>query len=176
MSPETITYTYTGSVEPNNVNNTITWINNQINTIVGIKTLYFYLSSTGGDMDSAIRLYDFLKSIPVKVIMIGFGQIDSAANTIYLAGEERIAVKNCRFFLHEGTFTMNQASALHVHEETLLFLKEILRRSIEIISAETKKSNNQIKKVLKDGTLLNTIDAQKFGMVHKIVNKLPRLA
>ena len=29
MSPETITYTYTGSVEPNNVNNTITWINNQ---------------------------------------------------------------------------------------------------------------------------------------------------
>ncbi|MEK7598043.1 MAG: ATP-dependent Clp protease proteolytic subunit [Patescibacteria group bacterium] len=176
MPVDTITYTYTGGIEPNNVGGAIYWINNEINNKPLVRKLYFYLSSNGGDVDSAIRLYDFLKSLPIKVIMISFGQIDSAANTVYLAGEERISITNCRFFLHEGTFTMNQASALHVHEESLIFLKELLRRTTEIISKETKKEFKEIQKILRDGTLLNTEEAKKFGIVHKIVDKLPKLA
>ena len=49
-----------------------------------------YISSTGGDLDSAIRFYDFIKASDVKINTVGYGQIDSAAVLLFLAGDKRI--------------------------------------------------------------------------------------
>ena len=168
-----IWYTYTGALNPELIAGAINWLNDQVyNKQVG--KLKFFLSSIGGDTDSAIRLYDYLKASPFEVEMFGFGQIDSAANIIFLAGVRRFAVKGCRFLLHEGTFTIgNPVSALHVHEETLRLLNIIHSRHVEIIAQEIGKKKKEIMAILRQGEIFDTEKAKKFGLVHEIIEKFP---
>lgn len=168
-----IWYTITGAIDPNTAQQLIVWVNGQIYTSK-VSKLTIFLSSVGGDIDSAIRIYSYLKGLPIEVETIGFSQIDSAANTIFLAGKNRKALRGCRFFLHEGTFTIgNQTAVLHAHEETLTVLRELLKRNIEIISNETGKDPKQIADVLREGKIYSTQEALNFGIVTEIIDKLP---
>jgi ATP-dependent protease ClpP protease subunit len=169
-----IWYSLTGGIDPNVVNQAIGWINGQIYNTPGLNKIKFLISSTGGDGDSAIRLYDYLKALPVQVDTIGFGQVDSAAITIFLAGENRIAVKDCRFIIHEGIYNIAQPSApMHLHEEVLSLFNEISRRNTSIIVKETKRKVEEIKKLAKEGKPLTCEEAKKIGLVTEIVEKLP---
>jgi ATP-dependent Clp protease, protease subunit len=170
---EEVWYTITRTIDPNTAQQLIAWVNGQI-YVAPIKRLKLMISSGGGDVDSAIRIYAYLKSLPIEVTTIGFSQIDSAANIIFLGGEIRLAVKNCRFFLHEGTFTIgNPTASLHIHEETLTILKELLKKHIDILSKETGKSTADVKKTLEEGRILTTEQAKEFGLVQDIIEKLP---
>ena len=64
--------------------------NDEIDTI--------WLNSTGGDVTSALAIYDAL--IGKQVTVIGTGQVSSAAILILLAGEHRYATTHCRFLIH----------------------------------------------------------------------------
>jgi ATP-dependent Clp protease protease subunit len=166
-------YTITGGIDVNTAHNLITYINGQIYGS-NIKKLKIIISSTGGDVDSAIRAYSYLKALSIDVETIAFSQIDSAANIIYAAGSKRIAIKGCRFFLHEGTFTTGtQTTTLHNHEEALLIFKELLKKHTAILSKETGKKEKEINKLLKDSTVLTAEKAKELGLVHEILEKLP---
>ncbi len=170
---EEIWYMLTGAIDAKTVNDFLVWVNGQIYS-QPIKRLKVLLSSGGGDMDSAIRAYAFLKALPIEVTTVGFSQVDSAANIIFLAGTKRQAVKGCRFLLHEGTFTFfNPTATMSVHKETLAILSELLKRNIEIIADETGKSKDEVAKALQESTILTTAEAKKFGLVHEIIEKLP---
>ncbi len=166
-------YTITGAIDANTAQQFISWINGQI-YVMNIKTLKIIISSIGGDVDSAIRIYYYLKSLPFDVETIGFSQIDSAANIVFVGGKKRIAIKGCRFFLHEGTFTIGNPTAnLHAHEETLILLKELVKRHTSILAIETGKTTEEIKKALEESTVLSEEKAKEFGIVHEIIEKLP---
>lgn len=169
-----IWYTITGGIDPNTAHQLITWVNGQLYNNDQVKKLVVFISSGGGDIDSAIRIYSYLKGLPIEVETVGFSQIDSAANTIFLAGSVRKALKGCRFFLHEGTFTIgNQTAVLHAHEETLVVLRELLKRNIEIIASETGKEQKQIGDILREGKIYTTKEALEFGLATESIEKLP---
>ena len=166
-------YTITGNIDPNTAQQLIMYVNNQL-YIGGISKLKILLSSGGGDVDSAIRIYFYLKSLPFDIEVIGLSQIDSAANIIFVAGKKRTAVKGTRFFLHEGSFTIGNPTAnLHTHEETLTILKELYNKNINILATETGKTESQIKKALQESTVLSSEKAIEFGILHEIVDTLP---
>ena len=166
-------YTITGGIDINTAHNLITYINSQIYS-TNIKKLKIIISSNGGDVDSAIRIYSFLKALSIEIETIALSQIDSAANIIYAAGTKRIAIKGCRFFLHEGTFTNgSQTATLHVHEEAIIIFKELLKKHVGILSKETGKKEKEINKLLQDSTILTAEKAKELGLVHEILEKLP---
>ncbi|MDP2693079.1 MAG: ATP-dependent Clp protease proteolytic subunit [bacterium] len=166
-------YTITGGIDVNTAHNLITYLNGQIYGS-NIKKLKIIISSTGGDVDSAIRIYSYLKAIPLDIETIAFSQIDSAANIIYVSGSKRIAIKGCRFFLHEGTFTTgSQTTTLHNHEEALLIFRELLKKHVGILANETGKKEKEISKLLKESTILTPEKAKDLGLVHEILEKLP---
>ncbi|OGI59608.1 hypothetical protein A2814_02980 [Candidatus Nomurabacteria bacterium RIFCSPHIGHO2_01_FULL_38_19] len=170
---EEIWYTITGPIAVNTAHELITWVNAQIYNLP-IKRLKLIISSNGGDIDSAIRIYVYLKSLPIEVETIAFSQIDSAANLIYVAGSKRTAIKGCRFFLHEGIFTIgNSTATLHNHEENLSILRELSKRHVDILSQEINKTEGEVKKLLENSTILNTDKAKELGLVHNIVDKIP---
>lgn len=166
-------YTITGAIDVNTAHNLITYINGQIYNS-NIKKLKIIISSPGGDVDSAIRIYSYLKALSIDIETIAFSQIDSAANIIYSAGNKRIAIKGCRFFLHEGTFTTGaQTTTLHNHEESLAIFKNLLKKHIDILSSETGKTSAEINTLLQNSTILSAEEAQKIGLVHEVLEKLP---
>lgn len=166
-------YTITGNIDYNTAHNLITWVNNQIYSS-DIKKLKIIISSGGGDMESAIRIYSYLKALSIDVETIAFSQIDSAANTIYAAGSKRIATKDCRFLLHDGTFTTGfKTTNLHKHEEILVIFKELTKKSVNILVSETGITEKEISKLMQKSTFLTAEEAKKIGLVHEILEKLP---
>jgi len=160
----------TGNIDSNVIHQTIGWFAQQAHS--GIKKIKFYISSTGGDMDSAYRLFDFLKSLPIEIETIGFGQVDSAAIILFLTGNKRTATKNCRFLLHEGTFHIGLPSAsLHAHEESLKLFKDLKDKNISIIAKETGNKNAVVSETISNSTIFNSSEAKKFGLVDEIIEK-----
>ncbi len=176
MNP--IWYTITGVIDPNIAQQLIMWVNQQVigapaATLQNFK-LIVLISSGGGDIDSAIRIYNYLKALPIVVETIGLSQVDSAANIIFLAGQRRSAVKRCRFFLHEGTFTIgNPTAPLGVHEETLSILKSLSMRHVDILTTELGKNPEEVRVLLNEGKILDIDAAISLGLVHQSIDKLP---
>ena len=54
-------------------------------------TFYFAISSPGGGVAAGMTFYNFLRALPVKIIMHNTGSIDSIATVIFLAASERYA-------------------------------------------------------------------------------------
>ncbi|MFA5131249.1 MAG: ATP-dependent Clp protease proteolytic subunit [Patescibacteria group bacterium] len=166
-------YTITGDIDTNIAQNLIVWVNNALYSS-NIKRLKIIISSGGGDIDSAIRIYSYLKALPIEIEMIAFSQIDSAANVIFSAGSKRIAINGCRFLLHEGIFTSGHKTAtLHNHDEALITFKELLKKSISIISQETGKTEAEIGNLMQNSTFLTTEEAKALGLVTEILEKMP---
>lgn len=166
-------YTITGGIDLNTAHNLITYLNGQIYGS-NIKKIKILISSTGGDVDSAIRIYSYLKALSIEVETIALSQIDSAANIIYSAGSKRVAIKDCRFFLHEGIFTTGSlTTTLHNHEEALAIFKDLLKKHVRILSKETGKGEVEINKLLQESTILSAEQAKELGLVHEILEKLP---
>ncbi len=168
-----IWYTLAGDITIESTREAINWITGQFYNSK-ISKIKFFISSNGGDIDSGTRLYDYLKAVPAEVETYGFGQVDSAAILVFLAGRKRYAVKNCRFRIHEGSYRSQKGyTSLNIHSETLNFLKELARRSTEIISKEVNKSFDEVEKVKQAGKILSTKEAKDFKLIHKVIDKLP---
>jgi ATP-dependent Clp protease protease subunit len=117
------------------------------------KTIYFLISSNGGDVDSGIALYNYLKALPVKIVMHNIGSIDSIANVIFSAGQERYASPYTSFLFHGVNVEVKQPVSLGLNQ-----LNEITNR-IEtshtkiagIVCQNTKLGKEEIEKLFLKG-------------------------
>lgn len=57
-------------------------------------------SSEGGDLNSGLSLYHFLRALPVPLTMHNFGSVESIAVLAYLAADTRLVVEDGRFLIH----------------------------------------------------------------------------
>jgi len=96
----------------------------------GVKTIYLLLSSPGGSVQSGIHVYNTLRAIPPKIITHNVASIDSIANTIFLAGDERYAVPEATFMFHGVGF--NGQAGVRMEEKNL-------REQLDGITAQQKK-------------------------------------
>ncbi len=169
-------FTLTGSIDSGVAHQTIMFLQSLLfNAATNpISKLILFISSLGGDADSAIRLYDYLTALPFPVDTVGFGQVYSAGVTIYLAGEERFALKKTKFLIHEGIYTIGQPSApMHLHDENLTILKEVGKRNTEILAERSGKTVANIQAMMKEVKVLSADQAKSAGFVTKIIDKLP---
>lgn len=168
-----ISYTLTGSIDANVAQQMIAWVNQQMLQPQMPTNLKVYISSTGGDVDSGIRIYSYLKALPFKVETIGISQIDSIGNVIFLAGEERKAVDGCRFFLHNIVFSVNaQSGYLSYFEEVIKNFKEMEKRHIIILVKELNETEEQIITLLNEAKFYSSQEAKRLGLVTDIINKI----
>lgn len=122
---ETVYIKFSQTITKQNVDLLIKNISNIIFNNI-IKNLYFLFSSHWWSVSAWIDLYNFLKAIPVNVIMHNTGSIDSIANIIFLAWNEKYACPNTSFLFHwvsftiagETTFNLNQIKELQSSLET----------------------------------------------------------
>ncbi|HTE01653.1 MAG TPA: ATP-dependent Clp protease proteolytic subunit [Mucilaginibacter sp.] len=168
-----IWYSIIGDITPDTAKQLVSWVNGQVyeNPVTTLKIL---LSSEGGDVESALIIYHYIKSLPLQTEIIAFNKVGSAANIIFVSSTNRSATKDCLFVLHEGTNTINNPTAsLHQHEDNLLWMKDRISRHVSVLSAETGKTITEIKKAMSDTVFLSAEDAKVFGLVRDVVEKLP---
>jgi len=62
--------------------------------------IYCLFSSGGGNVEPGIALYNFLRALPVELIMHNTGNIDSIANVVFMAADTRYAATHSSFLFH----------------------------------------------------------------------------
>ncbi|MDB5238408.1 MAG: hypothetical protein JWM46_678 [Candidatus Kaiserbacteria bacterium] len=168
-----IWYSLTGDLDKKAGQDAIQWINHELYS-KPVTLLRFMVASGGGNIDTGTNLHMYLKSLPVKVETIGFGVVDAAAVLVFLGGHTRIAVEGCRFFFHEGRYTIeNPTGPLHAHEEAISVFKRNLHEMIYVIARETGNDTETVANMLRKSKIMQTSEAKDFGLCSEIIKELP---
>ena len=138
------------------------------------KTLYFLLSSGGGQVNSGIALYNFLKALPVEIVMHNTGSIDSIATVIFLAAEKRFAAKHSTFLFHGVTAMFPKDSQLtHIQlQERISSVKHDEDKIAGIMAERTKLTQSEIRAMFIHGESKDLTFAIDKGVIHEIKDPL----
>jgi ATP-dependent Clp protease protease subunit len=134
-----------------------------------------YINSPGGSADSGFAIYDSLRFFKPPVRTVVNGLCASAAVMIYLAAprERRFSLPNSRFLLHQpSTMAYGSASDIEINAEEIVKLRI---RYNEIVGKECGKTADQVTKDADRDFWLSPEEAQKYGLVGKVVKSMGEL-
>ena len=138
----------------------------------GTPEIYLQFSSTGGSLVEGFALYNFLRSLPLRLTIHNIGSVESIANIVFLAADQRFACPDTHFLIHGFEWSFSAQSSL-VHER----VKEISTS----LSADEERFTNILKERtgMKEETLANldffrrsaiigAADAKNYGIVQDV--------
>jgi len=159
---------FTAEINQNTSEALMWFISQKLNE--GIKEFYILLSSPGGNVNNGITIYNFLRSIPAKVITHNIGMIDSIANLVFLAGEERYAVPNSSFLFHGVGFNIPQPKRFEEKElkEMLIGIERDQNLISQIIAERTNLKQDEIKKMFYEAVTMDPKKSKEVGIIHDI--------
>src|SRR5882724_6364271 len=134
------------------------------------KEISMYINSPGGIVTSGMAVYDTMQFVRPAVATLCIGQAASMGSLLLAAGEKgmRYALPNARILLHQpsGGF-QGQASDIERHAEDIIKMK---RRLNDIYVHHTGQDYATIEKTLDRDYFLTAEEAQKFGLIDKVLS------
>lgn len=160
-----ITITFSDKIDPDSVHQFIHKLEQLNNAKPDCSKLVINMSSVGGDIDTAIELYYFIKSLDCHVRTVNTSYVNSAAIIVFLAGNERICPPTSSFYVHsvtkrlEGVYNagslMREVREINVNTDKIATLLEI----------STKKDKTYWKKLMRKGQMLSAKKAAEVGLI-----------
>ena len=132
--------------------------------------LYFMFSSTGGSVDAGVVLYNYLRALPLPVIMHNIGSIDSIANVVFLAADERYAAPQATFLFHGVQWGFGQGAQLTWNQlqEVVGRFKGDEAKIINIVSERTSVTPEELKELFHQGETKDLTFAQGKGIIKAV--------
>lgn len=162
------------AVNESSVNDVINFITQQVhigtqNPDNPLEEVIIQLSSSGGSSDHGLLAFNYLKQLNIKKTIIGMGNVDSAAVMIFSAGDNRFAMPSCRFTLHEALTTITGTfNGVKLHEIANLN-ERITEDYSRVIHEITNKNLRTVRSKVKQGSVLSSEEAKKFGLVTDVI-------
>ncbi len=133
------------------------------------KEIAMYINSPGGVVTSGMAIYDTMQFIKPAVSTLCIGMAASMGSLLLAGGEAgmRFALPNARILVHQpsGGF-QGQASDIERHAEDIVKMK---RRLNEVYVKHTHQDYETIERTLDRDYFMNADDAQKFGIIDKVL-------
>ncbi|WP_339872729.1 ATP-dependent Clp protease proteolytic subunit [Brevundimonas sp.] len=135
------------------------------------KEISMYINSPGGQVTSALAIYDTMQYIKSPVSTVCMGMAASAGSLILTAGEpgQRIALPNARVMVHQpsGGFR-GQASDIVRHAEDIV---ETKKRLNEIYVHHTGRTYEEVEKTLDRDHFMDAKQAKDWGIIDHVYEK-----
>ena len=135
-----------------------------------------FISSPGGHVESGDMIFDAIRFIKPRVIVIGSGWVASAGALIYAAADkaDRYSLPNTRFLLHQpsGGFR-GQSSDLEIYAREITIMRDRLNH---IFADATGQPIDRIEKDTERDFWLSAEDAVEYGLVGKVIRSESELA
>ena len=132
--------------------------------------IYLLLNCPGGNVHAGIHCYNMLRALPTRLTTHNVGHVDSIANAIFLAGENRFATASAIFMYHSVSFSFDSPITLDGRQ-----LKEYLdsvnsdHERIGTIIADRSTLTLSLAAELFDVQIVRTSDwALENGIIHEI--------
>lgn len=133
------------------------------------KPIYVFITSPGGHVESGYMIFDAIRFIKARVIVIGSGWVASAGALIYVAADKknRYSLPNTRFLLHQPSGgVQGPVCNMEIYMSEMTKTKERLNRIFADATGQT------VEKISADSDRdfwLNAEEAVKYGLVNKII-------
>ncbi|OAG27519.1 ATP-dependent Clp endopeptidase proteolytic subunit ClpP [Thermodesulfatator autotrophicus] len=137
------------------------------------RDITLYINSPGGIVTSGLAIYDTMQYIKPDVCTLCLGQAASMAAVLLAGGAKgkRYALPHSRIMLHQpiGSF-QGQATDVDIQAREILRLRAMLN---EILASHTGQPIEQIQKDTERDFYMSSEEAQKYGIIDKILVKRP---
>jgi ATP-dependent Clp protease protease subunit len=135
------------------------------------KEISMYINSPGGQVTSALAIYDTMQYIRSPVSTVCMGMAASAGSLILAAGAagQRVALPNARIMVHQpsGGFR-GQASDIERHAEDIRYTK---RRLNEIYAKHCGRTYEEVERTLDRDHFMSAEEAKAWGIVDHVYEK-----
>ena len=128
-----------------------------------------YINSPGGQVTSALAIYDTMQHIKPDVSTICVGLAASAATLLLAAGAKgkRMILPNSEVMIHQVMGgAQGQATDIDIHAKHILSIKKRLN---EILSKHCNQSLSKVEKDAERDYFMTAEEAKKYGVVDKIL-------
>lgn len=126
--------------------------------------IHLAISSPGGNVSVAVGLYNMLKALPVEVITHNTGNVDSAANIVYMAGNIRYANQYSSFLFHGISINVPNGCSYQKLKELASQVEVDHRRIAQIISSNSGIQESDVEAFFQQGESLSVDRAIKDGI------------
>ncbi len=136
--------------------------------------IYFLFSSAGGHVDAGVTIYNYLRALPVKIVMHNNGSIDSIANVIFQAADERYAAPHSTFLFHGVGMELPEKSKLNRSQlqELLNQIKALEDKITNILVSRCKLTTAELQTLFLNGDTKHTDFATDKGIVQAVSQPL----
>ncbi|MBW8725016.1 MAG: ATP-dependent Clp protease proteolytic subunit [Inquilinus limosus] len=136
------------------------------------KPIRLVINSPGGHVEAGDTIHDMVRFIGAPVKVIGTGWVASAGAHIYLAAkkENRLALPNTRFLLHQPSGGAG-GRAVDIDIEAREIIK-MRRRLNEIIAKETGQPIEKVERDTDRNYWMSAEEAKEYGLVAKIIDSI----
>jgi ATP-dependent Clp protease protease subunit len=136
------------------------------------KDIHFYIHSPGGELHSALAIYDTMQFIKCDVQTIGIGIVASAASVLLAAGTKgkRFALPNTEILLHQVMAGPIGGQAVEIE----IAAKEVIKMKDRVNKILAKHTGQPLERVEKDTDRdfwLSAEEAKEYGLIDKILTK-----
>lgn len=128
-----------------------------------------YINSPGGQVTSALAIYDTMQYVKPDVSTICVGMAASAAALLLSAGEKgkRMILPNGEVMIHQVMGqTQGQATDIDIHAKHILSIKKKLN---EILARHTGQPLAKVEKDAERDYFMSAEEAKKYGIADKII-------
>ncbi len=119
---------------------------------------------------TGFTLHNTLRALPVRVITHNMGNIDSVANVVFLAGEERFAAPQSTFMFHGVSWTFGAGAEINGFKakELVASIQADEDRIASLIAERTDLAAASVRKFFREAATKDADYAKSVGIVHNI--------
>ncbi|ESQ77019.1 ATP-dependent Clp protease proteolytic subunit [Asticcacaulis sp. YBE204] len=135
------------------------------------KEISMYINSPGGQVTSALAIYDTMQYIKSPVTTVCMGMAASAGSLILQAGEagQRISLPNSKIMVHQPSGgARGMASDIEIQAEDIRKTKKLLN---EIYVKHTGQPYDVIERTLDRDRYMTAAEAKDFGLIDHVYEK-----
>ena len=128
-----------------------------------------YINSPGGQVTSALAIYDTMQYVKSDVSTICVGMAASAAALLLAAGKKgkRNILPNGEVMIHQVMGgAQGQATDIDIHAKHIIKIKQSLN---EILAKHTGQSLKKVERDAERDYFMSAEEAKKYGVVDKII-------
>jgi len=135
------------------------------------KDIVFYINTPGGQVSSALAIYDTMQLIAPDVSTVCLGMAASGGAIVLMAGAKgkRFTLPHAEIMIHQPLGgTEGQATDIAIHAEHIIKTKDLLNELV------AKHSGQKITKVREDterDKFMTAQEALNYGLVDKIISE-----
>lgn len=140
------------------------------------KPIDLYINSPGGEVNAGLLIYDALRGLETEVNYHCIGLAASMAAIIFAGGKKghRYMLPHSRFMIHEPQLAGGVGGSATSIERTAESILEAKRITVELLAADTGRSEKEIEAAIAYDHYMNAEQAVAFGLCDSVETSIVR--